>query len=672
MSPSRGIAAEEQVSEEVRNARAALRRLLAGLHVLDVLPERSRMLAVDAELPVHGVLATVVSEQHPRPQAAQAPRAGGPRRAGGLPGSPRGGSEDRWADARGGGGRQTDDGSGALMRREGSVAASEELPGAAPLCCGFPPPSLPSNVLAEVCEFDPASPQGDAAREPAAEEKAEESQPAVRRWTSPDDGWGMQQPMQDLEKMPMGMPVTVGEIADFLISACTESAAGAPGEGKNASQEAGSLWRWMDSSSTGDVKSGGKAGEKGDPALAGDMLDWSLAQWRAHRLKMYGAKDSKDTGPSADTDEPQTRIFVEELSVVGPVLVHRVPPAPPRPILCTDNPEASLLKAVQLLLAYPELDALPIVSIVRCTVVAHLTLSYCLAYMLSRLRGTELLPLSELPVCGSGGGNGGVPAQRLYDSAVAAGSSEAWAERKHPATAPSAAMAAAPPSPPWVLSRSQPMRELLMFFARSHHTGVPIVEDGADGGVLGYISRRDFLQFLDLAMQSAARRSEDGGVASGCEGDATSGDTEEKPGQDEDIVFDILAPVEVILNTLRRYRVRDEVPAEPRFTAPTPDLLRQHELTLAASGTLHPDSKKSKKMEERERTTGAGLVFEKELALSRIMLRVLDADNRKLLFVKEAASESDAPKLLRLLSVSDVWLQLLGSDVGESETVTPA
>lgn len=77
-------------------------------------------------------------------------------------------------------------------------------------------------------------------------------------------------------------------------------------------------------------------------------------------------------------------------------------------------------------------------------------------------------------------------------------------------------------------------------------------------------------------------------------------------------------------------------------------------------------------MEERERTTGAGLVFEKELALSRIMLRVLDADNRKLLFVKEAASESDAPKLLRLLSVSDVWLQLLGSDVGESETVTPA
>merc|ERR1719277_2790066 len=111
----------------------------------------------------------------------------------------------------------------------------------------------------------------------------------------------------------------------------------------------------------------------------------------------------------------QSQLLVEERPrTAGPVLVHRVPFAPPRPILCTDDPEASLLKAVELLLAYPELDALPVVSPVRCTVVAHLTLSYCLAYMLPRMRGADLAPLAGVLV-GGGGGGGGAPALRKFD-----------------------------------------------------------------------------------------------------------------------------------------------------------------------------------------------------------------------------------------------------------------
>merc|ERR1719386_184192 len=139
----------------------------------------------------------------------------------------------------------------------------------------------------------------------------------------------------------MGMPLTVGELAEFLNGVCARS------------QE------------------------------AEDALDWSLAQWR--RLKM-----AADKGCDENTGESASRITEEQTRFTGTVLVHQVPSAPPRPILCTDDPDANLLKAVELLLAYPYLDAVPVVSQSRCTVVAHLTLSYCLSYMLQRLRGTAI------------------------------------------------------------------------------------------------------------------------------------------------------------------------------------------------------------------------------------------------------------------------------------------
>lgn len=560
-------------------ARAALRRLLSGLHVLDTLPERSRILAVDAELPVHAVLSAVLREQHLQLPSASASRSGGAAgAAGGTPSwaRPRGASES------GGGGEPPGDAVPLLSasRREATLNAAES--GGAPaapaaLHCGVVQPSLPSNVLAEVCEFDPGEAvAGGSKASAASSEAAAEPPPAEaggddeakaptmrRRWTmSQDDGWGAPPSltMQDLEKMPMGMPVTVGELAGFLAQACD-----------------------------------GASKPSGD----GDMLDWTLAQWRAHRLR--GA--DSPAAPAQAGDEPVSRLSVaENVGAVGPVLVHRVPGASPRPILCTDDPEASLLKVIELLLAYPELDALPVVSPVRCTVVAHLTLGYCLAFILSRLRGTELLPLSDLKVTADGGANGGGDL-RVFDG-------------KTPPQQPSSgAPAAAPPAGLWVMRQSQPLRDLLAFFSATSLSGVPVVENDDNEKVLGLLSRRDLLHFLDLSMQATKRRNAAGPAPEGAAEDGTQ----------EDLSIDSEAPVEAMLKALRQH---------PRAATNEED-------------TSGPD---------------IDFVFENEVPLRSLVLRVLTSDRRKVLFV------SEGPRLRRIVTVSDVWRLLLGRDPVDDAT----
>lgn len=566
--------------EAIKQARAALRSLLASLHVLDALPERSRMLAVDAELPFHTVLTAVFSEQHPRPHSSYMHQGDAPQPGG-----------------------------GGQMRREGQAPA-ERPP---MLSCGVVSPSLPSNVLAEVCEFDSSGTRLLASKAESAppEDGTDERSPTRRRWTSPDDGWGMNLPMQDLEKMPMGMPVTVGELADFLVHACASS----PSEAVPKDSSDSAPQRWAEP--VGGASTAPAPEDNGCLTEGGnDMLDWTVAQWRAHRLKMSGHKELEPS--STDEVESASRLFVEERPhLCGPVLVHRVPLAPPRPILCTDDPEATLMKAVDLLLAYPELDALPIVSPVRCTVVAHLTLSYCLAYMMGRMRGNDLLPLANLLVSAQDAADSGTPAQRVFDSASMPEperNGECWAERRAPAVN----------QPAWVLRRSQPLHELLMFFARTHHSGVPVVEDG--GGVVGLLSRRDLLHFLDLTMQSARR----------CSDESAGGSAET-----DSVGFDASAPLQGMLETLQRYR------------APSAD--------EGASATTLPGGPPANTSDKGSSSscTGATLIYEQQLTLKALLLRLLGAENRKLLFVQDAGNGSP-PRLLRVLSVGDIWHLLIG------------
>lgn len=564
MSPSRGggLPAESgsPQSQAIRAARIALRRLLSELRVTDALPERSRMLAVDATLPLHTVLSTVLSEQHPQPQI---PPEANMLQGGVAPPNPA-------------------EGAGAL-RREGQGAAGE-LPQT--LQCGVLSPALPSNVLAEVCEFEIPDNAAAPASLAAVEENADGESSARRQWLgepSPDS-----MTMQDLEKMPMGTPVTVSELASFLANACETQPTEAPQAGD------GSGGRWAD-------RVGGEDASGAAPSAArqDDMLDWSLARWRAHCLQRSGG-GKEVSGAEGEGVDRKPRLYQEDTPrypCIGPVLMHQIPSSPPRPILSTDDPEASLLKAVELLLAYPELDALPIVSPVRCTVVAHLTLSYCLAYMLPRMRGADLLPLGGMSV---GGPREGDPVLCKFDSTVF--KAESWAQRTSEA-----------PAAPMVLSQTQTVKELLEFFQKTHHSGVPVVEDNGSGGVLGLVTRRDLLDFLDLAMQSA-RRHDASQQAGGCAGDS--------------VEFDLGAPVEAVLEALRRYR------------GPT--------TAEEASGT------------------GAAFVREQELSLKVLPLRLLAAENRKLLFVQDVGAGLH-PKLLRIISASDVWRLLLGNDQERSE-----
>lgn len=544
MSPSRGDGSTvdgsslqtDASTDEIRAARDALRQLLKELHVLDALPERSRMLAVDAELQVDSILSTVLAEQHPQTQNQRSSTV----HSGGC-----GTTED--ASREGGGTAQ--------MRREGVGAPEENLHA---ISVGIVSPALPSNVLAEVCEFEIC---GTSRSEVEAEKSDEDAAPQLRRqWTSPDDGWGMHLssiPMQDLEKMPMGMPFTVGELADFLCHACSQT----------------------------DVK---KEAETGD-AVDDDELDWSLSRWRAHHQRLqrqeHGEGGGEDDPCQADKKEA-ARLFIEESGTsAGPVLVHQAPFAPARPILCTDDPDASILKAVELLLAYPELDALPIVSPVRCTVVAHLTLSYCLAYILPKMRGADLSPLTALMVKGSM--DGSPPTVRKFDAS--AYKTQNWAVKQSLEILQS----------PLVLTQSQTLQELLTFFAKTHHSGAPVIEENGSGGVLGLISRRDFLNYMDLAMQSEKRRLE----------------SSETNGNSEFVNFELGTSIEVLLQILRQYRP------------------------------------------EAGPCVGATIVRDEELSLKDATLRLLAAENKKLLFV-QAQGES---KLLRIFSVSDLWRVLIGS-----------
>lgn len=540
------------------------------------------MLAVDAELPVHTVLSTVLSEQHPQPRQ--------PAAQGGQPSAPSGTASGTPADAGG-------------MRREapgGAMDGSAALP---PLGCGIVSPALPSNVLAEVCEFECVPGRVDTSTSiPEEGPPVDGPAPVVRRqWTSPDDGWGMHLssiPMQDLEKMPMGMPVTVGELAGFLESACQT-----PAEPLFQAPQS-SQGRWAEAADGSSATQENATASSAAPEASADMLDWSLTQWRAHCLKQ-SPDQQKAAASNEEASEPTSRILVEESprgACAGSVLVHQVPLAPPRPILCTDDPEASLLKAVELLLAYPELDALPIVSPVRCTVVAHLTLSYCLAYTLPRMRGADLEPLATLPVRLDLAG--GAPVLHKFDSR--AHKAETWAERSFEA-----------PPPPMVLSQTQPLRELLAFFQRTPHSGAPVVEDNGNGGVLGMVTRRDLLDYLDLSMQSA-RRSQAGG-------DQSLGDIADS------VEFDLGAPVEGVLQALRRCR---------------------------SAGAA---------ADEVSTFAGAAFLRETELPLKELPPRLLAADNRKLLVVQDGGSGTH-PKLLRIVSASDVWRLLLGTDQGTGDT----
>ncbi|CAE8674193.1 unnamed protein product, partial [Polarella glacialis] len=108
--------------------------------------------------------------------------------------------------------------------------------------------------------------------------------------------------------------------------------------------------------------------------------------------------------------------------------------------------------------------------------------------------------------------------------------------------------------------------------------------DDAGSGIVGIISRRDLLSYLDLAMLSAARRA-----------DGTDGPTADS------VQFNVATPLKAMLETLSKFR--------------------------------HPAAEEAKDAQSNS-FTGADLAFEKELPVNKLVLRVLGAENRKLFFVQ--------------------------------------
>merc|ERR1711957_528950 len=114
---------------------------------------------------------------------------------------------------------------------------------------------------------------------------------------------------------------------------------------------------------------------------------------------------------------------------------------------------------------------------------------------------------------------------------------------------------------------------------------------------------------------------------------------------------------EVVLETLWRFRgAAEEASATAANTTSTPGAEDEKKPTVAWS--------------EKSCSTGAGtgalFVYEEELTLKVLLLRLLNAENRKILF-GEAGKNGSPPRLLRVLSVSDVWLLLIGNDLGAGE-----
>eukprot|EP00440_Ansanella_granifera_P051394 gb/GFBE01055712.1/.p1 GENE.gb/GFBE01055712.1/~~gb/GFBE01055712.1/.p1 ORF type:complete len:244 (+),score=60.12 gb/GFBE01055712.1/:1-732(+) len=233
--------------------------------------------------------------------------------------------------------------------------------------------------------------------------------------------------------------------------------------------------------------------------------------------------------------------------------------------------------------------------------------------MLSRMRGTDLMPLANLKVAAQDEKAEGGPSQQTFQAAsFEPAGGDCWAKPRLPEKSVA----------PWVLCKTQPLRELLLFFARTHHNVIPVVED--DGGMLGILSRRDLLSYLDLAMQSASRQTQD---------------AKEAP---ESISFDVTAPVEAVMKAMRRFR---------------PSIAPEE----APSGQA-PQASES----DQAKFLGASLVYDKELSVKSLVLRVLSAENRKVVFVQDAGA-GKAPKLRQILSAGDVWRLLIGTEQEASE-----
>mmetsp|Transcript_334 Transcript_334/g.1152 ORF Transcript_334/g.1152 Transcript_334/m.1152 type:complete len:543 (-) Transcript_334:10-1638(-) len=447
---------------------------------------------------------------------------------------------------------------GAMQRRKsGGLQAAAEL--------GNVSPGLPSDVLAEACELDPQP------RRTNSNSSSDLKEEFLCRQLS-----GIS--VADHDDIPVDNPVTIGEVCAFLDEALQS----------------------LDPSSTSGADKIASSGE--------GLFNCSLEHWRHVRRQQQ---------PMRRAGGSSSRLVLANRSRTGenPVIVHEVDFSLPRPLVSMDDPDANILKVVELLLAYPELGALPVVSPSRRTVVAHLTLASCLASCLEVLKGAELQALSELLVVACPSKEGIGQAQKVFSADVQQDTTppdRRWVEKQTASENTSLE----------VLCETQTLGDLLDFFQKTHHSRVPIVEEGGSGCTCGILARRDVLQLLDLALQDSS-------------------------GVESCVDLDVETPVRFD----PRLPLRDVV-----------QILQQHQAPLPADEQAMANENRG----FRNMLYGATSIEAESLPLSKAVLNVLVAANRSLIFVKgcSPSSPEDAKtrrqQLLRLFTVSDAWQLLLG------------
>ncbi|CAK0817069.1 unnamed protein product [Prorocentrum cordatum] len=154
------------------------------------------------------------------------------------------------------------------------------------------------------------------------------------------------------------------------------------------------------------------------------------------------------------------------------------------------------------------------------------------------------------------------------------------------------------------------------------------------------LSRRDLLDFLDLTTQTSRRR------AAGTE-------------TPEGVCFDTGLQIGAVLDALRSFRAA--AASADASTAAGPPALAGAGGGAAGSPTAAGAGGRgaAAEPESESRFAEAAFVYEEELTLRELLLRVLSERNRKLLFVRDTGG-GGPPELRRLISVSDAWRLCVG------------
>eukprot|EP00392_Amoebophrya_sp_AT5.2_P005992 g6002.t1 len=127
--------------------------------------------------------------------------------------------------------------------------------------------------------------------------------------------------------------------------------------------------------------------------LTRETAEQSLDKWREENFNLLcGPSRAR---PSRTSERSK---IVPENSKKKTVMYHVDGRTPPRPMLCVDDRDATVLRAIELLLTYPDLNALPIVNPSTATVVAHVTLGQLLAYTAIQTRDPAMSALAEIEV----------------------------------------------------------------------------------------------------------------------------------------------------------------------------------------------------------------------------------------------------------------------------------